>query len=269
MKRSRSIDQELVVGARAHFEDPDYYATTYASRIEDVAFYVDVAKKHAPRGPVLEYGVGNGRIALALARHGISVVGVDHTKEMLADLKRRLADEPAAVRARVRAKHGDMRKVALGKKFPLVIAPFNVCLHLYDRADVESFLARVKAHLAPGGLFVADLSLPIASDLARDPAQAFRTPRFRHPSAGLVRYTERFDYDPVRQILFVAMEFEPLDGKEPFATPLAHRQFFPKEWEALLHYNGFTLVKLEGDFQGGPLRPTSDVMVTWAKRSKR
>lgn len=272
MKRSRSPaqrDQELVVGARAHFEDPDYYTSTYANRIEDVAFYAALATEHAPRGPVLEYGIGNGRVALALARHGVSVVGIDHTKEMLVDLKRRLAEEPIDVRKRIRAKQGDMRTVALGKKFPLVIAPFNVCLHLYDRVDVERFLTRVKAHLAPGGLFVADLSLPIASDLARSPEQAFRTPRFRHPAAGLVRYTERFDYDPIRQILFVAMEFEPLDGKPAFATPLAHRQFYPQEWEALLHYNGFTVTRVAGDFQGGPLTPTSDVMVTWAKRSKR
>ena len=109
----------------------------------------------------------------------------------------------------------------------------------------------------------------IASDLARDPAQTFRTPRFRHPTAGLVRYTERFDYDPVRQILFVAMDFEPLEGGDAFATPLAHRQFYPREWEALLHYNGFEVVRIDGDFHGGPLKPTSDVMVSFARRRGR
>ena len=36
-------------------------------------------------------------------------------------------------------------------------------------------------------------------------------------------------------------------------TPLAHRQFFPQEWEALLHYNGFEVERVEGDFYGGPL----------------
>ena len=47
------------------------------------------------------------------------------------------------------------------------------------------------------------------------------------------------------------MEFEPTNGGEPFMTPLAHRQFFPAELEALLHYNGFSIEKLEGDFDGG------------------
>ena len=262
-------DRELDAGSRAHFDDAAYYTLTYADRVEDVAFYVTLATTLAPRGPVLEYGIGNGRIAVPLARHGVVVQGVDHSKPMLDDLKARLLREPAEVRKRIRARRGDMRKVALGKKFPLVIAPFNVCLHLYERADVESFFARVKAHLAPGGTFVADLSVPIASDLARDPAQTFRTPRFRHPTAGLVRYTERFDYDPVRQILFVAMDFEPLEGGDAFATPLAHRQFYPREWEALLHYNGFEVVRIDGDFHGGPLKPTSDVMVSFARRRGR
>ena len=51
-------------------------------------------------------------------------------------------------------------------------------------------------------------------------------------------------------------------------TPLAHRQFFPQEWEALLHYNGFAVDKVEGDFHGGPLDRTSDVMV-WHARARR
>ena len=51
-------------------------------------------------------------------------------------------------------------------------------------------------------------------------------------------------------------------------TPLAHRQFFPQEWEALLHYNGFEVDRVEGDFHGGPLDRTSDVMV-WHARARR
>ncbi len=41
--------------------------------------------------------------------------------------------------------------------------------------------------------------------------------------------------------------------------------FFPQEWEALLHYNGFEVDRVEGDFLGGPLGRDSDVMVWHAK----
>jgi hypothetical protein len=162
-----------------------------------------------------------------------------------------------------------MRRADLGRRFPLVVATFNTALHLYERRDVERFLARVRGHLAPRGRFVVDLSVPAPSDLARDPARASYAPRFRHPTAGMVvRNRERFDYDPVRQVLFVAMEFEPVGAPaDAWMTPLAHRQFFPQEWEALLHYNGFEVEKVEGDFFGGPLTRESDVMV-WHARAR-
>jgi SAM-dependent methyltransferase len=266
----RHRDRALEAGSLAHYEDPTYYTATYANRVDDVAFYVALARRS--RGPVLEYGVGNGRIALPIARHGIEVVGVDHSPAMLGDLRARLALEPKDVRSRVRVVRGDMKSVRVRGAFPLVLCTFNTALHLYTRADVERFLARVREHLTPRGRFVVDLSMPSLSDLARDAAHPFHVPRFRHPSSGdVVRNRERFDYDPVRQVLFVAMEFEPVARPEQaWMTPLAHRQFFPQEWEALLHYNGFRVVRVEGDFQGGELTKESDVMVWHATaRSRR
>src|SRR4029079_3541034 len=131
-----------------------------------------------------EYGIGNGRIALPIARHGIEVTGVDHSRAMLEDLRGRLGAEKREVRARVKTRAGDMRSAKLRRRFPLVICPFNAALHLYTREDVERFLARVREHLAPGGLFVCDLSVPMFQDLLRDPARAYHAPRFRHPTTG-------------------------------------------------------------------------------------
>lgn len=262
-------DRELEAGSLAHYEDPAYYAATYARRFEDVAFYVSLAERAG--GAVLECGVGNGRIAIPMARRGVSVTGIDHSGPMLADLRTRLLREPPDVRARVRAVRGDLRRVQLSRKFALVVAPFNAALHLYTRDDVERFLARVRDHIEPRGRFVVDLSVPAFADLARDPSRPFCAPIFRHPTAGvLVRNRERFDYDPVRQVLFVTMEFEPVDDPSgAWMTPLAHRQFFPCEWEALLHYNGFDVERVDGDFLGGPLAKTSDVMIWHARRSSR
>jgi hypothetical protein len=162
-----------------------------------------------------------------------------------------------------------MRSVRLHRRFALVIAPFNAALHLYTRGDVESFLARVREHLAPRGRFVVDLSMPPLEDLSRPASKPFHAPRFRHPTAQVVvKNREWFDYDPVRQVLFVSMEFEPVSTREAaWMTPLAHRQFFPQEWEALLHYNGFAVDRVEGDFHGGRLTRESDVMV-WHTRKR-
>lgn len=264
-------DRALEAGSSAHYEDPAYYTKNYKKRVDDVRYYVDLAQ--ANDGPVLEYGCGNGRIALPIARAGVPITGVDLSVPMLADLRDRLASEPPDVRKRVTCKQGDMRAVTLRRRFPLVLCTFNAFLHLYTRQDVERFLARVRAHLAPGGEFVFDISIPEPQELARDPARAYRTPRFLYPSEDgkgvLVRYSERFDYDRIRQVLFVAMEFEPEDGADPWMTPLAHRQFHPAELEALLHYNGFEILTQHGDFDASPVTADSAVLITRCRPRKK
>jgi SAM-dependent methyltransferase len=264
-------DRELEAGSRAHYDDAAYYSKTYDRRTDDVAFYVDLAERCG--GAVLEYGAGNGRIALPIARAGLTLVGVDLSGPMLEDFAARLAREPAAVRRRVTLRRGDMRHVRFGRRFDLVICSFNTFLHLYTRTDVERFLARVRRHLTPRGLFAFDVSMPSASEQARDPNRAYHCPRFRYPATGeMVRYTERFDYDMLRQILFVEMEFfpepkphaeggRPNRAKESWVTPLAHRQYYPLELEALLHYNGFTVQETYGDYERGTLDRYSEEMI--------
>ncbi len=259
-------DRELEAGATAHFEDPDYYAISYATRKDDVAFYARTASKYER---VLEYGIGNGRIALPIARGGAEVVGIDQSAAMLADLRARLRRQPKEIRSRIRARRGDMRSVRLSERFPLVICPFNTVLHLYTRKEVERWLARVRDHIEPRGEFVMDLSMPILEDLADKPGTSYSMRPFVHPKAGLVGYREIFDYDRIRQILFVSMCFEPKTvGQAPFMVPLAHRQYFPREWEALLHYNGFETTNVFGDFDGSALAQDSDVMVWHARRRR-
>lgn len=259
-------DLVLEAGSSAHYEDPHYYSHTYRARREDVAYYVEHARAHG--GRVLEYGVGNGRIALAIARAGGQVLGVDSSAPMVADLRAQLHADPA-LRERVRVRRADMRTFRTRDRFDAVYCAFNTALHLYTRDDVERFLAGARAHLRPGAELVMDLSVPVAEDLARDPNRAHRAPRFKHPSAGVVKYEEYFDYDPIRQVLFVSMCFEPVSGAESFVTPLAHSQFYPREWEAFLHYNGFVVQDVYGDFLRGPLTRESETMVWHAKRASR
>ena len=75
-RRVRGEEPELSrlgidVGASAHYEDPDYYDHAYRARRDDIAFYTRVARLSG--GPVLEYGVGTGRIGRMEAPHATSV----------------------------------------------------------------------------------------------------------------------------------------------------------------------------------------------------
>ena len=265
-----SRDRELEAGSLAHYEDPAYYAATYARRIEDVAYYVSLAAR--ARGPVLEYGVGNGRIAIPMARHGIEVVGVDHSAAMLrgscargsATKRPRFEDAsaPSAATCAARASGG-------GSPW---CWPRSTRRFTSTRAPTSSASLRACGTTSRRGADSSlDLSMPAPEDLARRPERAYHAPRFRHPTTrAVVKNREYFDYDPVRQVLFVSMEFEPVgDPSGAWMTPLAHRQFFPQEWAMLLHYNGFDVERVEGDFCGGPLTKDSEVMVWHARRRRK
>lgn len=247
-------------GTRGPYEDPDYYDKTYRARRKDVEFYVEQALRFG--GPVLEYGIGSGRIALPLAYAGLEVFGVDHSRPMLRKLSERLATEMPEVARRIRARAGDMRTLSLDARFPLVIAPFNAVLHLYERKEMEAFLLRVREHLAPGGWFIFDFSVPRVEDLRVRPDRYYRAPRIRHPRTGtLTEYAERFDYDRLRQVLLCEMRFTETTTGTSREVPLTHRQFFPQEMALLLHYNGFVEQHWSPDFSDRPVDQEVDSLV--------
>ena len=58
---------------------------------EDVAHYVRLARE-APPGPIVELAVGNGRVAIPIARDtGRAVIGIDASTAMLAQARERAA----------------------------------------------------------------------------------------------------------------------------------------------------------------------------------
>ena len=111
---------------------------------------------------VLDAGCGTGRVAIELARRGLDVVGVDVDAEMLA-LARRKAPGLAWHQA-------DLAGLDLGlapeERFDVAVMAGNVMIFVEPGTE-EAVVARLAAHLAPGGLLVAGFQLqPGRLDLA-------------------------------------------------------------------------------------------------------
>lgn len=261
----RAPKSTVTDGSEQHYAHPKYYDHAYRARQADVDFYVELARQRG--GPVLEYGVGTGRIALPIAQTGAQVVGVDRSAPMLSALRSRLQREPELA-ARVSLRKGDMRSLRLAQRFALVIAPFNALLHLYAREDVERFLQRVHGHLRRGAEFVFDYSMPRMADLAPNPERWFGGARVAHPELGqTVRYAERFHYAPIAQVLSTFMRFTGATEETSSETLLTHRQFFPQELEALLHYNGFES-RWSADFSDRAPDSRTDTLVVHCRPRK-
>lgn len=250
-----------------HYDDGRYYDQAYRRRRHDVRFYVDLATRIG--GPVLELGVGTGRVAFALAQSGIEVVGVDAVPAMLSRAEERVAKMSRAVRSRVELRRGDLQSLRLRRRFPLVIAPFHVWNHLYAPKQIERGFATARHHLGPRGRFAFDVLVPDPSSLAREPTRRYRGGFVPHPKDGeRYQYGEFFNYDPSSQIETVTMDFEhPVEPNRSFTTTLRQRQFFPAELEALVRYNGFDIETRLADFRDEPITRSTESQFILAKKS--
>jgi SAM-dependent methyltransferase len=130
------------------------------SVVEDVDFYVAEAVRSG--GPVLELGVGTGRIAVPIARAGMRVVGVDSSEGMLGVARE--AAKAAGVELDLR--YGDLRDPPVDEKFGLVVIPFRTLLHMQTDEDRRAALRAVRTHLRDGGRFIFDVFTPGADDIA-------------------------------------------------------------------------------------------------------
>jgi SAM-dependent methyltransferase len=131
---------------------PEAFAVGYdrwsAHMTEDVPFYVRLALE--AEGPLVELAVGNGRVAIPVAREtGREVIGIDISPAMLAQA--RANAEEAGVKLDLR--EGDMTELEVEEPAGLVYCPFRALLHLQTWADRRRTFERVAASLRPGGRF--------------------------------------------------------------------------------------------------------------------
>lgn len=117
-------------------------------------------------GPVLELGCGSGRVALELARRGCEVWAVEADPSLLETL----AARSAAAGLRVRASCADVRSFELERRFVLILASMQLFQVLGGASGRRSALARVVAHLRPGGRLAAAIVEPWAASAEGPPA---------------------------------------------------------------------------------------------------
>jgi SAM-dependent methyltransferase len=147
-----------------------YDTSTYGDRFADVYddWYGDVTDATACSarvaelvsaiggGPVLELGIGSGRLALPLAALGLEVHGIDASEAMVDRLRAKPggADLPVAI--------GDMAELDLpgSPLFAVVLVAFNTFFNLATEERQRQCLARVAERLRPGGCFLIEAFVP-------------------------------------------------------------------------------------------------------------
>ena len=128
------------------------WTQTAASAGANLAFYVDAYE--AAGGPVVELGVGDGRIAVPAAARGVDLTGVDLSSAMLERCRQNAA--AAGVMTRLTLIQADFRRFELPQAAALIALPYHSLGHLQSLADKRDAIAHVFSQLRPGGVFVFD-----------------------------------------------------------------------------------------------------------------
>jgi SAM-dependent methyltransferase len=198
----------------------------------------------AGRGPVLELGIGTGRLALPLAERGLRVHGVDSSSAMLARLRSKPGGE------RIHASIGDMAEIAIPGPFSLVFVAVNTILLLSSQEDQVRCFASVAERLAPGGVFVVEAQLP-DPELFRQ-RQSLRVRRVTVDSVMLA--ASRFD--PATQRM--ESQHVQLSQEGVRMVPGVLRWAWPSELDLMARLAGLRLRERWGGWRREPFTATSD-----------
>jgi ubiquinone/menaquinone biosynthesis C-methylase UbiE len=212
-----------------------------AEMTEDVSFYVGLAR--AADGQLVELAVGNGRVAIPVAREtGRRVIGIDSSPAMLAQARDRAAE--AGVELDLR--EGDMRDLDLHEPAALIYCPFRALLHLPRWADRRRTFERVAASLQPGGRF------------------AWNAFAFDHQIA--VRLDGEHQEEPVPHTLSYAVGDNRIDITLDEGAKSSLWWATKNEWLGLVDVAGLEVEALYGGFAGEPFTDESREYVFVARR---
>ena len=211
---------------------------------------VDLLVELAGGGPALELGIGTGRIALPLARRGVSVHGIELSRAMVARLRAKPRGDD------IGATIGDFATATVDGTFSVAYLVFNTIMNLTTQEAQVACFRNVAAHLGPGGCFVIEVGVP---ELQRLPPG--ETIRAFHVSETRWGFDE---YDVATQDL-TSHHLEIVDGRlERHSVPF--RYAWPSELDLMAQLAGMRLRERWSGWKREPYTSDSRKLVSiWEK----
>lgn len=245
----------------------DVYDDWYAD-VSDVAATTEVLGRCAVAAgvdrPVLELGIGSGRLAVPLAERGLTVWGIDASTAML----ERLAARPGG--GRVRAVVGDMADPvgALGSvadappAFGLVACAFNTLFLLTSEEAQQRCLHGVAELLDHDGTFVVEAIVPALG--AGAGVERVVEPRTIEVDRVVLTVSH---HDPRRQL--VTGQHIELRESGTRLRPWVLRYLHPAQLDALAEAAGLVLASRWAGWDRSPFDADSTAHVSMYRRRSR
>ncbi|MGD9792378.1 MAG: class I SAM-dependent methyltransferase [Acidimicrobiia bacterium] len=251
----------------------DWNAATYGDGFADVYddWYADVtdiegtvAEMVRLGGPILELGIGTGRLALAMTDAGLEVHGVDASRAMVDKLRTKPGGEHIPVLV------ADMSAELPAGPFATILVAYNTLFNLYEPGQQERLIALAATRLAPGGHLVIEAAVP------SDPSSA--ATKASGDTANTGRDGDRSDQVRVRSIEpdRVVLSVSVFDGRDNTALgqfvdisadgitmrPWRIRMATPAELDAMAARAGLQLISRTSSWDGAEFDMTSTLHIS-------
>jgi SAM-dependent methyltransferase len=215
---------------------------------------VEFLAEAAGPGPILEFGIGTGRLALPLSRRGLGVCGIELSPDMVGVLRSQAGAGGIGVTV------GDFATAQVDgslRSFALVYLVRNTIMNLTTQDEQVACFANAAAHLAHGGCFVVEVIVP---ELRRLPPGTTTRPFMVTPS-----HVGVDEFDVATQRSWSHHYWFGDDGAiETFSAPF--RYVWPAELDLMARLAGMALRERWSDWDRSSFdeRSTSHISV-WEK----
>ena len=173
----------------------------------------------------LEFGVGTGRVALALSAQGVDVAGIELSRAMVQEMMLKPGADQVPVTI------GDMATTRVEGTFGLVYLVFNTITNLLTQDEQVACFCNAAAHLGTGGHFVIEVFVPALQRLPVGERLIAFDVSDSHVGVD--------EYDVVNQRL-TSHHYRSSAGRaQLFDSP--HRYAWPAEYDLMARIAGLTL----------------------------
>jgi SAM-dependent methyltransferase len=241
------------------------WTETSASARANLGFYVEAYR--AADGPIVELGIGDGRIAVEAAMRGCTVIGVDLSETMLERCRKRA--RKAGVLDKLTLVHSDFRRFELKAPAALIALPYHSLGHLVELEEKRAAIAHVFSQLRPGGRFVFDDFWMTPALLAQMRQVQLRAEYRTATGADALLWVTSLVNEVAQSIKVVIWE-DQLDAEGARAQRRYRRLSLswlePAQARQLLEESGFAIEACFGDFERTPFaEPTASEQI-WVAR---
>lgn len=246
--------------------DARFYDAIHGDQRDDIGLWLSYAGR--TDRPVLEVGCGTGRIALALARAGHTVVGIDPSPAMLS-IARQVAEDDALDAEFVEGRAIDLT-LAEGH-YGLALVPADVFLYCEDTEEQVATLAVLGRALQFNGLLAVDLPGPLNWLDASTNGQPLLVFNGETDDGSQFDAWHVHEDDLAAQSRWLRVSYEQTadDGLvRRWQSEHRLRYVHRFEMELLLTLAGLALLDTYGDYDLGPLTNESERMILIARRTE-